>query len=116
MKQMPHVNLVPLQSDDREQFITDNQRAFYFGAVEEFGTRDEHFEADGEIISRQTIEQAIDGEQAETYRILYGGKNAGGMVLRIDAETLHGDLELLFVQRELHRIWRKLGREESVHG
>ena len=116
MKQMPHVNLVPLQPDDREQFITDNQRAFYFGAVEEFGTRDEHFEADGEIISRQTIEQAIDGEQAETYRILYGGKT---LVAWSCASTqIRGTViwSCCSCSAALHRIWRKLGREESVHG
>ena len=70
MKQLPHVNLVPLEPSDREQFITDNQKAFLYGAVEEFGLRDDHFEEGGEIISRKTIENAIDGENAETYRIL----------------------------------------------
>ena len=36
------VTLVPLTADDREQFILDNQWAFKFGAIEEFGKRDEH--------------------------------------------------------------------------
>ena len=38
------IKLLPLKAKDREQFITDNQEAFKFGALEEFGTRDEHFE------------------------------------------------------------------------
>ena len=38
------VTLVPLAADDREQFILDNQIAFKYGAMEEFGVRDEHFE------------------------------------------------------------------------
>ena len=38
------IKLLPLKAEDREQFITDNQEAFKFGALEEFGTRDEHFE------------------------------------------------------------------------
>ena len=50
--------LVPLAPDDREQFIKDNQEAFNYGALEEFGLRDDHFEEDGEIISRETIEQS----------------------------------------------------------
>lgn len=29
------VELIPLTSDDREQFILDNQEAFNFGAMEE---------------------------------------------------------------------------------
>ena len=55
-----NIMLVPLETDDREQFITDNQRAFNYGALEEFGMRDSHFEDDGEIISRKTIENSVD--------------------------------------------------------
>ena len=36
------VTLVPLEADDREQFILDNQWAFKYGAMEEFGERDRH--------------------------------------------------------------------------
>ncbi|WP_228099601.1 hypothetical protein [Streptococcus danieliae] len=43
------VQLFPLEDWDREQFITDNQEAFNFGALEEFGIRDQHFEEDGQI-------------------------------------------------------------------
>ena len=50
------IGLKPLDPSDREQFIKDNQEAFNYGALEEFGLRDDHFEEDGEIISRQTIE------------------------------------------------------------
>ena len=50
---MGEVILIPLKSNDREQFITDNQEAFNYGALEEFGRRDDHFEEDGEIISRE---------------------------------------------------------------
>ena len=45
------VRIEPLLEDDREQFIRDNQDAFNYGAMEEFGLRDNHFEEDGEIIS-----------------------------------------------------------------
>lgn len=47
-----------------EQFILDNQEAFNYGAMEEFGLRDDHFEEEGQIISRDTIEQSIDGGEA----------------------------------------------------
>ena len=57
---MATITLTPLTADDREQFIVDNQRAFKYGAMEEFGKRDAHFEEDGEIISRETIEKSID--------------------------------------------------------
>ena len=49
---VPPVTIAPLESSDREQFVRDNQEAFRYGATEEFGLRDDHFEEPGEIISR----------------------------------------------------------------
>ena len=92
------VKLEPLAPADREQFIRDNQEAFNYGALEEFGRRDDHFEEEGEIISRETIENAIDG--GEAYRIMQDGRPAGGVVIRVDGD--HGDLDLLFVSPEAH--------------
>ena len=95
---MTDVKLVPLTPDDREQFITDNQEAFNYGALEEFGLRDDHFEEDGQIISREVIERSIDG--GEAYRIMHDGKKVGGVVLKVDGDR--GDLDLLFVSPEAH--------------
>lgn len=53
------VTLVPLVPDDREQFILDNQWSFKHSALMEFGERDNHIDADGEIISRKTIEMCM---------------------------------------------------------
>ena len=102
MNAHPIITLTPLQPDDREQFIRDNQWAFKYGATQEFGMRDDHYKADGEIISRATIEDSIDGENAEAYRILLDGEKVGGVVLRIDREKAFGELELLFVNPEVH--------------
>lgn len=96
------VILVPLEDSDRNQFVLDNQEAFKYGATQEFGMRDDHFEEDGEIISRDTIERAIDEENAETYRIVCDGKVVGGVVIRIYNETLQGELDLLFVSPHAH--------------
>ena len=95
---MREIKLVPLTADDREQFIKDNQEAFRFGALQEFGLRNERYEEEGEIISRETIERSIDG--GEAYRITADGESVGGVVLRVDGER--GDLELLFVSPAVH--------------
>ncbi len=95
---MTGIKLVPLSPDDREQFITDNQEAFNYGALEEFGLRDDHFEEDGQIISRKVIAEAIDG--GEAYRIMQRNKKVGGVVLKVDGEK--GDLDLLFVSPKAH--------------
>ena len=99
---LPEVILVPLQPEDREQFILDNQWAFKYGAQQEFGMRDERCEEGEDVISRKTIEDSIDGENAETYRIILDGQKVGGVVLQIDKEAAKGDLELLFVLPECH--------------
>lgn len=99
---MAEVKLVPLEENDREQFILDNQRAFKYGATEEFGMLDDHFEEEGEIISRATIEHCIDAEDSEAYRIVCDGRKVGGMVLKINKETHHNELELLFTLPEEH--------------
>ena len=77
------VKLVPLAADDREQFILDNQWSFKHSALLEFGERDNHIDADGEIISRKTVEMCMDAENSETYRIVLDGKNVGGMICRL---------------------------------
>jgi len=96
-------SLVPLQENDREQFILDNQWAFRFGAQIEFGMRDDRAEEGEEVISRRTIERCMDGENAASYRIVQDGKHVvGGMVLNIDQKAGKGELELLFVSPGAH--------------
>ena len=92
------IKLVPLTDNDREQFILDNQEAFNYGALEEFGCRDDHFEEGENIISRKTIEESIDA--GEAYRIVQAGKKVGGVILKIDGDR--GDLEILFVSPKVH--------------
>ncbi len=95
---MTDIRLVPLTSDDREQFILDNQEAFNYGAMQEFGMRGNHFEEEGQIISRKTIEKSIDG--GEAYRITHGGKPVSGVIIRVDGDR--GDLDILFVSPMVH--------------
>ena len=92
------IELKPLAPSDREQFIKDNQEAFNYGALEEFGLRDDHFEEDDQIISRETIERSID--EGKAYRILSDGKVVGGAVIKATGEQ--GELELLFVSPKVH--------------
>ena len=93
-----NIKLLPLKQEDREQFILDNQSAFKYGALEEFGLLDNHFEEDGEIISRKTIEKSIDN--GEAYRIVQNGINVGGLVINVKGQK--GDLDLLFVLPKQH--------------
>lgn len=96
------VLLVPLSEDDREAFIRDNQWAFKYDALLEFGEQDNHVDADGEIISRNTIERCMDHPAAETYRIVAGQKPVGGVILNINKETHRNSLEILFTLPDVH--------------
>ena len=95
---MADIHLIPLDPEDREQFISDNQEAFNYGALEEFGRRDDHFEEEGEIISRKTILDSI--EEGEAYRIMLDGQPVGGAVIKVEGGQ--GNLELLFVSPNVH--------------
>ncbi len=97
---MAEITLTRLSEEDRNQFVLDNQRAFKYGATEEFGLRDDHFEEEGEIISQQTIETSID--EGLAFRIREDGRIVGGLVVTIDEKTQHNHLDLLFVNPEEH--------------
>lgn len=99
---LPHITLVPLTPEDRDPFIRDNQWAFKHGALLEFGQRDDHLDPDGEIISRKTIEESLDAPDSEAYRIVLDGRHVGGVILRIDRQTCHNHLEILFVSPDEH--------------
>lgn len=86
------VTLAPLEPSDRESFIADNQEAFNYDALVEFGERDTTFEEEGQIISRATIEDSL--KQGQVYRILAGGRPVGGLVVQV--EGTNGNLDLLF--------------------
>ena len=92
------IQLCLMEEDDREQFILDNQEAFNYGTLEEFGRRNNHFEEDGQIISRETIEQIINDGKA--YRIILEEKKVGGAVIKVDGEK--GSLDLFFVSPGVH--------------
>lgn len=92
------ITLEPLRAGDQEQFVKDNQEAFNYGALEEFGRRDDHFEVDEQIISRDTIIKSIEG--GDTYRIMLDGEAVGGLIIRVNGKK--GDLDILFVSPKVH--------------
>ena len=101
-KKLLNVVLVPLEPSDREQFIKDVQESFKYGATEEFGMRDNHFDKEGEIISRCHLEESLNAKNAETFRIVLDGKKVGGVILTTDKEKKSGELHILFVNSNEH--------------
>lgn len=93
-----NIRLVLLNDDDVDRFVRDNQIAFNYGALEEFGLRYTHFEDDGEIISQSTIIESV--RSGTAYRIWKEDKPVGGLVVKTDGAK--GELLLLFVSPEEH--------------
>ena len=107
---MMNVNLLPLDESDCDQFILDTQEAFNYGAMEEFGRRDDHFEEDEQIISRETIENSIDN--GEAYRIVADGMTVGGVIIRVE-----GDKEMILVEEvDNKEFLRELARAIQGRG
>ena len=109
------VSLIPLEAADREQFILDNQRAFWYGAMQEFGMRDDHLDSQGEIISRKTIEACLDAPDSEAYRIICDGQKVGGYGAWQAVEALHPETKVwetftpYFEKRNIHFYLNKCG-------
>lgn len=100
--QKKKIKLELLEKNDREQFIIDNQISFKYGALVEFGKRDDHLDDDGEIISRETIEKCIDDPDNVAYRIVWENIKVGGIVVKIDNKTHYNYLKLFFISSNYH--------------
>lgn len=74
--------------------------------MEEFGNKDNHFEEEGEIISKKTIDDCIN--KGDAYRIRKNGNIVGGLAVQIN-DNKHNQLDLLFVLPNVHS--KKIGYE-----
>ena len=101
-KKLLNITLLPLEPSDHEQFIKDAQESFKYGATEEFGMRDNHFDKEGQIISTKHIVESLDKKNAVNYKIILDNKVVGGIILNIDKEKKTGELDLLFINSNLH--------------
>ena len=91
-----NVKLVPLQEQEKEIFIRNNQIAFKKAVVEQFGPFEE------EIIPREHIIRSFEADGAESYNIVLDGEVVGGTVLTNDPETNRNSLDLLFINVDCH--------------
>lgn len=92
------MKLVAVKPEEFDLFVKANQEAFNYGALEEFGVRDQHFEEEGQIISRETVLESLKTGQA--YWIEVKGDKQGGVVVQLEKER--GDLDLLFISPQVH--------------
>lgn len=90
------ITLVPLEEHEKEKFIHNIQAAFKKAVIEEFG------DSDGEVISKEDVEQSFNAKGAESYNIICNGQIVGGAVVEIHPDTNRNILSLLFVNVNKH--------------
>ncbi|HEY6632959.1 MAG TPA: GNAT family N-acetyltransferase [Rhizobiaceae bacterium] len=87
------ITLADIQPDDVAAFKKELQDAFALAVVDEFGNL-----PDGPIPSDEDLDRAVKAPGAVVLRILCDGRNVGGAVVTINAETRHNSLDLFFLK------------------
>lgn len=64
----------------------------------------------------KTIECCIDDPNNETYRIIADNKKSGGVILKINKETGHNELEILFTSPDEHSKGIGFGARQAIMG
>lgn len=90
-------NIVTLElakEEELSQFKQDLQESFKVAVIETFGSSHA-----GPIPSEEEIEESFNAPGAAIYHILSNGVRVGGVVVCIDEETQHNELDLLFITK-----------------
>ena len=91
---MQDISLKRILTEEYEDFVIRNQRAFILAVEEEFGELDE------EPISKEDIRACLNHPLEEAYSIVNCGQVVGGVAVRVDKETKKNSLDLIFVNEE----------------
>ena len=84
--------LLPLCTEDLNQFKKDMQEAFQKGAESEFEDLNE------EILPETDINQSLMKEGAVAYKAVVDGQMVGGAIIVVDETTQHNELDFLYVK------------------
>ena len=86
------VQLIRLKEADLPEFKREMQKAFQYGYEAVFGP------CEGAVLPEEDIDRSLKGAGAIAYGAWKDGVMAGGAVVKIDRETRHNHLDLLFVR------------------
>ena len=86
------VQLIRLEETDLPEFKKEMQKAFQYGYETEFGP------CEDAVLPEEDIERSLKGAGAIAYGAWKDGIMTGGAVVKIDRETRHNHLDLLFVR------------------
>ena len=107
------ITLLPLCSEDLNQFKLDMKEAFQRGAEAEFEDLNE------EVLPEKDIDQSLMKKGAVAYKAVVDGQMVGGAIIVVDETTQHNELDFLYVKygtqsRGVGRaIWHAIERKHS---
>lgn len=91
--QTNRITLAEARPSDHTSFKEELQAAFAVAVIDEFGDL-----PDGPIPSDEVLDGALNARNAQVLHILCDGRNVGGAVLTINAETHRNSLDLFFLK------------------
>ena len=103
MMKKTKVELIPLTEDDKEQFIKDNQWAFKYGAVEEFGMR--------LGLALANVSCVVDPEVF----VIGGGVSRAGQII-LDVTKKYYQKYAFHACRDAEFALAKLGNDAGIYG
>ena len=110
-KNMPDVQLIAATPEELSGFCERMRAAFAVAVVETSGFLDEE-----KIPPAADVRQAFDDPACVVYQVVHEGRQVGGAILRINAETRRNSLDLFFISPERHggglgfAAWRAIER------
>ena len=96
-----HVTLSPVKKEELSAFKQELQKAFLKGLKDCFPDCDDPTEM-GPIPSEEVIQQSLYAPEAVIYHILLNGKKVGGVVLNINTDTHHNEVDFLYINASAH--------------
>lgn len=95
------VTLSPVTKGDLPVFKQELQEAFLKGIQESFPEHNDPTEL-GPIPSEEDMQQSLYAPEAVIYHILLNGEKVGGVVLKINTDTNHNEVEFLYTRASAH--------------
>ena len=95
------VTLLPATKEDLPVFKQELQEAFMKGLQESFPGHDDPTEM-GPIPSEEDMQHSLYAPDAVIYHILLNSEKVGGVVLKINTETHHNEVEFLYLKASAH--------------
>lgn len=95
------VTLLPVNKDELADFKQESHEAFLKGLKDSFPEHDNPIEI-APVPPEEDLEKTLAEPDAAIYHLVMNGEKLGGVVLRIDEDTQHNEVVLLYTNANAH--------------